>query len=258
MQFACLMYHFLTKSDRPRRQLYDVPLQVVRRHLDVIAARDVPVALPEELGDAEAFTLVISFDDADESVIGLGADELGERSLRAVMFVPSARVGCRGKASRCDLRRWCAMGHAIGSHTRTHRDLTRLSAREMRREIGESKAELEDMVGRPVGALSIPHGSYNRLVVCEAVRAGYGRVFTSWPGYGETERLVSGRFSILSSTRVSAVERIVGRRTVHVPQRFLYGLKRAIGSGSYRACRRRLVGVYERIRAWETRGGAEG
>ncbi len=258
MRFACLMYHFLTESRLPERQLYGVPVEVLRRHLDLIVGRALPVLLPAELQTADSFSLVISFDDADKSVIALGAEELNKRGLRAVMFVPTAQVGSRGTASPSDLRRWCAMGHAVGSHTRTHRDLRRLTPREVRREIRDSKAELEEMVGRAVGSLAIPYGACDRRIVAQALLAGYSRVFTSWPGYGATGAAVSGRFSILGSTRASAVERILDRRALYMPQRFLYGLKRAIGSRAYEAFRRRLVSVHKCIAARAARERSEG
>src|SRR5262245_62173369 len=49
-------------------------------------------------------------------------------------------------------------GIEIGAHTRTHRDLRRLSTPEARDEIAGSRAEIEDRLGRSVESFAYPFG----------------------------------------------------------------------------------------------------
>jgi peptidoglycan/xylan/chitin deacetylase (PgdA/CDA1 family) len=56
------------------------------------------------------------------------------------------------------------MGHEIGSHTNTHRDLTALESREVERELARSLAFVKKFVEGPVG-LAYPYGSFNKEVV---------------------------------------------------------------------------------------------
>jgi peptidoglycan/xylan/chitin deacetylase (PgdA/CDA1 family) len=65
------------------------------------------------------------------------------------------------------------MGVEIGSHTISHPDLTRLSASELRRELVEPKALLEEQLGRPVESLAYPFGLVNAGAVAAAGAAGY-------------------------------------------------------------------------------------
>lgn len=66
-----------------------------------------------------------------------------------------------------------AMGHEIGSHTLSHRMLVTLTPAEIDRELGESKARLEDITGAAVTALSYPLGYINRHVLLAMDRHGY-------------------------------------------------------------------------------------
>ncbi len=52
-------------------------------------------------------------------------------------------------------------GIEIGAHTRSHRDLRRLSTEEAHEEIAGSRTELEDRLGRPVESFAYPFGYYS-------------------------------------------------------------------------------------------------
>jgi peptidoglycan/xylan/chitin deacetylase (PgdA/CDA1 family) len=56
------------------------------------------------------------------------------------------------------------MGHEIGSHTDTHKDLTVLEPQEVERELAKSLAFVKRFVEGPVG-LAYPYGSFNKEVV---------------------------------------------------------------------------------------------
>lgn len=79
---------------------------------------------------------------------------------------------------RRDLAELVDAGHAVGSHTHTHPDLTVLSPAEVSKEIATSKGFLEDLLGRPVTAFCYPYGDHN-VAVRELVRAaGFETAFT--------------------------------------------------------------------------------
>jgi peptidoglycan/xylan/chitin deacetylase (PgdA/CDA1 family) len=68
-------------------------------------------------------------------------------------------------------------GVAIGSHAVSHAHLTKLSADELRRELNESKEEIEDRLGRPCEDLAYPYGEHDERVRAAARAADYGRAY---------------------------------------------------------------------------------
>lgn len=69
----------------------------------------------------------------------------------------------------------------IGSHTVSHPNLLQVSAREATRELVESKAGLESLLGRPIEWFSFPHGAHDASLVRLALEAGYRRLFSIEP-----------------------------------------------------------------------------
>ena len=76
-----------------------------------------------------------------------------------------------------ELREHAGHGVEIGSHGVTHAHLTRLSDDELRNELGESKAEIEDVLGRPCRELAYPYGEHDERVRAAARAAGYERAY---------------------------------------------------------------------------------
>jgi len=85
----------------------------------------------------------------------------------------------------------------IGSHTQTHPDLSKLLSDQVRWQLTESKKNLEQLLGRPVEELALPHGAYNQEVLRIAQEVGYKRIYTLEPKLGDSQESgVFGRFSM--------------------------------------------------------------
>jgi len=76
-----------------------------------------------------------------------------------------------------ELRDHAARGIAIGSHTVSHPHLTTLSDDELRRELEESKREIEDRLSRACHDLAYPYGEHDARVRAAARAAGYDRAY---------------------------------------------------------------------------------
>jgi peptidoglycan/xylan/chitin deacetylase (PgdA/CDA1 family) len=76
-----------------------------------------------------------------------------------------------------ELREQAARGVAIGSHAVSHPHLPTLSEDDLRRELNESKEEIEDRLGRPCGDLAYPYGEHDERVRAAARAAGYRRAY---------------------------------------------------------------------------------
>jgi peptidoglycan/xylan/chitin deacetylase (PgdA/CDA1 family) len=73
----------------------------------------------------------------------------------------------------------------VGAHTVTHPVLTTLPFDAQRAEIRESKADLEQILGRPIASFAYPYGStsdYTQETVAAVRQAGYARACANFPG----------------------------------------------------------------------------
>jgi peptidoglycan/xylan/chitin deacetylase (PgdA/CDA1 family) len=67
----------------------------------------------------------------------------------------------------------------IGSHSKNHYDLTKLSEKNLEDELSYSKLYLEDLIGKEVNSMSYPYGKYNDRIKNKVKKIGYKLAFTS-------------------------------------------------------------------------------
>ncbi|HWM64863.1 MAG TPA: polysaccharide deacetylase family protein [Solirubrobacterales bacterium] len=138
-------------------------------------------------------TLVVTFDDAAESVHRLAAPLLEELGLPATVFVPTDYPASGEPMSWDGLDRWvggpherelecmgwdrlgdlAARGWEIGSHTRSHPLLSRLGDADLERELLGSKQDCEQHLGGHCTSLAYPYGVADARVAHAARAAGY-------------------------------------------------------------------------------------
>lgn len=136
--------------------------------------------------------VAITFDDAFVSTLQNAVPELVSRDMPCTIFAPTGWLGCqpswfcdasfRGAdevvATAEQLRALPPELVTIGSHTSTHRNLCLLSNETVRKEFAESRAQLEQILGREVSLLAFPYGRFCPAHIDAAMDAGYSRVFT--------------------------------------------------------------------------------
>jgi len=142
---------------------------------------------------------MVTFDDGFRSFAEVALPELERRGIPAALFVPAGNLGRRpewlagsGHPDEAEtvmdadgIRRLPEGLVTVGSHALTHARLSRLSEREARRELVESRERLEGILGRRVSLLSVPHGDCDARVLELAREAEYSRVFTVRPSLVE-------------------------------------------------------------------------
>jgi peptidoglycan/xylan/chitin deacetylase (PgdA/CDA1 family) len=170
-----------------------------RRHLDELDAWGASVLpLDAAVAALEAGTLpdravALTFDDGYASVVETAWPILHERGLPTTLFVVSASMAGdlrfawdrhepehdRLRLARPDeLLDAAGQGLDIGSHTVTHPWLPRLGPDELARELVESRATLEELLGTTVTSLAYPTGGWNAAVRAAAATAGYRLAIT--------------------------------------------------------------------------------
>jgi peptidoglycan/xylan/chitin deacetylase (PgdA/CDA1 family) len=142
--------------------------------------------------------VVLTFDDAYVNFLEYALPVLQRHGFPATVYAISGWIGRRAEwfardpgrpvpdlMGASELREIRAAGIGIGSHTVNHPRLAELSPERQSRELADSKADLEDLLGEEVGHLCYPYGSFNLDSVRAAARCGYLSATTCLRGAAE-------------------------------------------------------------------------
>jgi peptidoglycan/xylan/chitin deacetylase (PgdA/CDA1 family) len=192
MNLLVLTYHYFDRGEPAgiKREDYDfsMPVEQFAGHCRqllspgyrVIRPETLP-ALPQETADNSRQVLV-TIDDGHMSVAEIAADILREHRIMPIVSVITDLVGQPYYMGWGELRELAMAGFSIQSHTKTHRNLTRLAPDELISELNDSKKIIEDNIGLPVTMLTIPMGRIDKAVMAVAREAGYAIILTSFTG----------------------------------------------------------------------------
>lgn len=220
-RFICLMYHDVCRAgepeaDRPSSRLspsirsYTISTDQFREQMEAIG-RD-RLMDPAELRcpwttDAKesAPRVLLTFDDGWAGSILEAGPILKEFGARAIVFVTTGLIGHPLFASESQLRELPQDTFEIGAHTVTHPFLAECTSDVIRREVTESRCELEDILGRCVDSMSIPNGSLDERVLKIARECGYETIFTSETTTNTIGDRVIGRVAVRSGTTTDSI-----------------------------------------------------
>ncbi len=233
MPFACLMYHSLSDGRFPDGQYpkYTTTRELFAEHLrllmyggfrlgtfgDILRKLDSGRQVSDQL-------CALSFDDGHKSSLDL-ADLMINSCVRGTFFVTMNY--CRERADFLkpeDIRRLAKDDFDFGTHGVTHRALSRMPPAEMRAELRDSKAWLEDIIGRPVKSMSLPAGQGSKAVFETAKELGYQLIGNSVEKMNSPAEKIPAeinRFVILNSYSGDLVCRIARGSVVYQATRRL-------------------------------------
>ncbi len=188
--------------------------------------------------DEGAVRVEFTFDDGWSGSYLHGLEPLAQHGGGATVFVTTDFLGKPGFMTEQMLRTWHARGLRVGSHAITHRPLTVLPEREIRRELVDSKARLEDLVGTSVDAFAVPGGNLDARVRDLALEH-YARIYTSRPAFAHAGDRVLPRFTIRERTPRDALRWLRSGHTgsLFVGDRLRWAAKQTLGVPLYLALR---------------------
>lgn len=170
-----LLYHGI--GDRP--DLWTVAWERFRADVDAVLAtgrRALTVAEWADVlrsGGPVDDLVVVSFDDGEASQLP-AAQHLADAGVPCTVYVTCEHLGREGMLDVAGLRDLAQVpGVEIGSHAVRHLHLDVLRREQQVVEARDSRARLEDLLGRPVLGIAYPHGSHDRHVVAACTAAGY-------------------------------------------------------------------------------------
>jgi peptidoglycan/xylan/chitin deacetylase (PgdA/CDA1 family) len=131
--------------------------------------------------ELNSFKLGITFDDGYLDNLELVAPIMYERRIPFSVFITTDFLKKDARfmspSQLVELSKFPNV--SIGSHGKTHKSLTECSPSEVKKELFDSKAYLEDLLGKNIEMLAYPHGSVNLSVKQQAELAGYKKGFTT-------------------------------------------------------------------------------
>lgn len=141
--------------------------------------------------------VVLTFDDGYENFREHAWPILRHHGFPATVFLVAKQLGKNAGwldesfaparlMDRAAVRELAAQGVSFGSHTLNHARLPELELPRMRREIFDSKAALEDLLGKPVRDFCYPYGLYDERARDLAAQAGYRSALTCIRGAANT------------------------------------------------------------------------
>jgi peptidoglycan/xylan/chitin deacetylase (PgdA/CDA1 family) len=180
-----LMYHGLLRFEAPapagdgRFWVLERDFQAQLLQIEALSRKTVLLEdfVGKRPGSPELdFQVLLTFDDGHQSDYSSAFPALAQASMRGVFFLNSSTVGTHGFLTWGEIREMQRGGMSFQSHGHEHMDYRQLRARELKRQLLDSKHILEDHLGRPVEFFAAPHGLVNRQVVEKAREVGYRAV----------------------------------------------------------------------------------
>lgn len=161
-----------------------------RLQLAVDRGLDLSSALPELPAGGRAGIHALA--EAIESLPSRERREV-DAALRSLVGPDTADAGLQAE----DVEHLARSGFEIGFHTRRHDRLPPLEDDELAAAMREGRAELEQIVGKPLRTIAYPHGRADARVAAAARAAGFETGFTGLPGLvtHDADPLLLGRLS---------------------------------------------------------------
>jgi peptidoglycan/xylan/chitin deacetylase (PgdA/CDA1 family) len=249
---TALLYHELQRLGRPVADAHPGYVRYVidesrfarqMAWIESAGLRGVSVGQARQAAFDAPHEVAITFDDGCESDWVIAAPRLLERGFGATFYVVSGWVGRRaGFLSAAQLRELASAGFEVGSHSATHAFLSDLDATVLRRELLESKRDIEDTIGQAVTHLSCPGGRTNRRVAEAAREAGYETMAASRVGANGayTDPFALARCPMLRDTTQRTFEAFCrgnGLAALQLRDRALGAAKTLLGTRLYASIR---------------------
>ena len=182
-----------------------MPLDTFKNQMQYIKKKYNVISLTETFPQNE--TISITIDDGYKDTI-YAAEILESLSLPFTLFMTSDNINKSNYLSANDIQTLSDSDLCnIGSHTKTHVKLGELDNRQQIDEVTSSKLHIEDIIGKKINLISLPHGSYNRETFKIIKDAGYEKIATSIKGFNATNDKIIKRSEVIKYDTFKSLEK---------------------------------------------------
>jgi len=187
---SILVYHSISAPAVPLPSAADISPERFARQLQWLSRWRQVVPLTETLDRKRSGRrTAITFDDGFRDNLTVALPLLEKFNLPMTLFVSAGFVDQAGYLTESDLRELAQHPLiTIGAHGFWHRHFNRLTVREARTELIDSRSLLADITRQPVELLAWPFGECDADLELLAAECGYRAAWSVWKGN-------NGRFS---------------------------------------------------------------
>ena len=164
--------------------------------------------------------ITITFDDGFNSIVPAVEYSL-KKGYKTIAFIISDYIDKDGFLSKKDIKYIHSIGCTIGSHSKSHRDLSKVQNDILKIELIESKKVLEKIIGEKVNHFSFPYGANNKFSLKKAKNI-YKFNAISRPNFFKEKNII-GRISI-NSFNCNNHKNILILLTKKIPYKYLIRL----------------------------------
>lgn len=180
------------RDDRPKVVYYH---DVGPRYTDMGTPVDVFWAHMALLRDGD----VVCFDDGFRGIWD-ERERFKSSTVRPTVFIAVDLVGRPGYLTWDEILELQRLGFRFECHTWTHQDLTQFNDQDLRREVVDARNELARHLGRPVEEICFPIGYFSDKVLAACRKAGYRKMYVSYPGVIAADSDIVPRNLVQNST----------------------------------------------------------
>jgi peptidoglycan/xylan/chitin deacetylase (PgdA/CDA1 family) len=156
--------------------------------------------------------IMITFDDGHMDNYTNAFPIMKKYGFTGALYIVGNYMGADGFMDRGQILEMYEAGWDVGSHSMNHLDLTKLSDKDLRREIIGSKKTLEETLGIEILSFAYPFGAKNNTILGRVQAAGYIAAMGA-EGYTDSQ----GAWNLFNLQRVE----IKGSEDVASMSRFL-------------------------------------
>jgi peptidoglycan/xylan/chitin deacetylase (PgdA/CDA1 family) len=239
-----LMYHEIALPQRqvcqsePGYLRYVISLDEFKKQMSTIRELGLRGASVSEALQFSVPSVAITVDDGCETDLLAIAPVLREFQFRATFYITAGFLDKPGYLSTGQLQELSGLGFEIGSHSMTHPYLSDVDDATLLHEVRDSKAMLEQIIGRQVDHFSCPGGRFDERTKIAVKAAGYRTLANSTPRANSpsTDLFFLGRIAVTRGLRKIKFQKLCrgqGLWKIGLTIGLRDGAKRVLGNKSY-------------------------
>lgn len=201
-----LMYHHIRNYNDPNDQIgtnLSLSPENFRAQIDYLKDNGFTTITFAQLLDFPTKKLpekpiILTFDDGYQDGYDNAFKDLKASGQIGVFYIVTNFLGQPDQMTAAEVREISDAGMEIGSHTKSHPDLTTLTVSNVKKELVDSKKTLEEIIGKSIISFCYPSGKHNDIAGKTVIEAGYLTATTTKTGISSTseEKILLSRLRI--------------------------------------------------------------